>query len=82
MAMALAVSPTMMGQMAVGDSRTSKPASRIFLRASATLSRSLATRSGSFMRISMALLAEQATVTGRAFEKRVGRARWTIMSVA
>ncbi len=38
MAIALAVSCTMIGQIAVGDSSTSKPASRIFVRAYFTLS--------------------------------------------
>ena len=82
MAMALAVSWTMIGQIAVGLCSTSKPASRMPARASSTFARSLATRCGSRIRTSIAFSALHAMVHGSAFEKSVGRPRWMSRSIA
>ena len=82
-AIAVAVSPTMMGQIAVGDSRTSNLVwVLIWSRQYLVMSRSFWTRCGSFMSVRIAVLALAATVTGRALLKRVGRPRWMMRSMS
>ena len=82
MEIAVAVSPTIIGHMAVGDANTSNPTSLIPFRAVATLFFNFLTKDGLSTNVSIAAFAEHATVTGNAFEKSVGRPRCTSKATA